>query len=179
MAKHRTALDVARHYAAGGKIDTPFYARSGAKSIERAGMINSSVAGRTDRLPMGVKQGSYVVPADVVSGIGQGNSMAGANALNKLFKVGPYGAAMPAIKMPTGGMMRGMRGGRPFADGGEVNEPTEIVAAGGEYLLEPEHVAEIGGGDVARGHDILDAFVKHIRSKTIKTLRKLPGPKSR
>lgn len=63
-----------------------------------------------------------------------------------------------------------------FADGGAA-EGVPIVAAGGEYVIPPEDVAEIGKGDVDHGHKILDAFVKKMRAKTIKTLQKLPGPK--
>ena len=158
--------------AGGGSVSPPFYARSEARSLERSGMIHSPVPGRTDRLPMSVRSGAYVIPADVVSGLGQGNSMAGAHGLSQMLKMGPYGS-------PRGGM----RGTRPpkmrgFADGGDVGgDPVDIVAAGGEFVVPPEHVAKIGGGDISKGHETLDAFVKHVRSKTIKTLKKLPGPK--
>lgn len=170
------ALDVQRRArkASGGAI--PFTIRSSARQLEHSGMIHSPVAGRTDRIPMGVGKNSYVIPADVVSGVGQGNSIAGAQALNKLFGMGPGGAAMPhphAMKMPTAGMMKGRKG---FADGGEPGT-ADIVAAGGEWVVSPESVHRIGGGDVAHGHEILDHFVKQVRAKTIKTLRKLPGPK--
>ena len=58
------------------------------------------------------------------------------------------------------------------------HEPVEIVAAGGEYVITPENVANrIGGGDVDAGHKNLDEFVKDYRAKTIQTLSKLPGPK--
>lgn len=172
--------------AAGGGIDMPFAARAGAKALERSGMIRSPIAGRTDRVPLGVKQNSYIIPADVVSGVGQGNSIAGANAFNQMFKSAPYGAAMPhpsgggGMRMPTAGMMKGRRG---FADGGMAMDdpsgapPVDIMAAGGEYHVSPDVVAQIGGGDVDRGHSILDAMVAHIRKKTIKTLRKLPKPR--
>lgn len=179
------AITRARKLAAGGAAPAPpFYARSAARSLERAGMIHSPVAGRTDMLPSNVRSGAYVVPADTVSGIGQGNSMAGANALNKLFSMGPFGSALPKVrapggmKMPTGGMMKGRRG---FADGGApedvAGQPTDVVLAGGEFVVPPDKVAEIGGGDLNRGHDILDGMVSHIRKTTIKTLRKLPKPK--
>jgi hypothetical protein len=51
------------------------------------------------------------------------------------------------------------------------------VAAGGEYVIEPEDVTRLGGGDIDHGHDILDHFVTGYRKKTIDTLKKLPGPK--
>lgn len=124
------------------------------KSMVFSGLIDSAVPGRTDRHPMGVKSGSYVVPSDIVSSLGEGNSKAGAHALAQMFKGAPQG----------------------FADGGDV-QPVEIVAAGGEFVIPPEQVAEVGGGDVDRGHEILDAFVKRVRSKTIQTLKRLPGPK--
>lgn len=188
------ALDVQRRakMAAGGKIDTPFYARSGAKSLERAGMIHSPVGGRTDALPANVKANSFIIPADVVSGVGQGNSLAGANAFNKMFKSAPFGAAMPhpagggmkspTMKMPTAGMMKGRKGfadgGMPMADmGPDQNPEVSVALAGGEYHVGPEVVAQIGGGSVEKGHQILDSMVQHIRKQTIKTLKRLPKPK--
>ena len=68
--------------------------------------------------------------------------------------------------------------GKPYgarADGGRA--PVEIVAAGGEYVISPEDVIRLGGGDIDHGHEILDHFVTGYRKKTIKTLKKLPGPK--
>src|ERR1700677_5287266 len=46
-------------------------------SAQHTGPIHSMVAGRTDHLPMHVPSGSYVLPADIVSGAGEGNTMAG------------------------------------------------------------------------------------------------------
>jgi len=63
-----------------------------------------------------------------------------------------------------------------FADGG-ATDGIPIVAAGGEYVIPPEDVIHIGGGDLDHGHKVLDAFVKKMRQKTIKTLQNLPGPK--
>jgi len=167
--------------AAGGPTAPPFYARSEARNLEHAGMIHSPVAGRTDKIPMGVKSGSYVVPADVVSALGQGNSLAGANGLNKLLKMGPYGAsAAGAPKSMTPKIAPIPRPQKLFADGGDVggdSPPVDIVAAGGEFVVPDHKVAEIGGGDMDHGHDILDKMVLHVRKKNIKTLKKLPGPK--
>ena len=62
------------------------------------------------------------------------------------------------------------------ADGGATSG-VPIVAAGGEYVIPPEDVVRIGGGDLDHGHKVLDSFVKKMRQKTIKTLQGLPGPK--
>jgi len=51
------------------------------------------------------------------------------------------------------------------------------VAAGGEYVVHPDHVRRIGGGDIDTGHDILDRFVKLQRQKHIKDLKGLKPPK--
>jgi hypothetical protein len=58
-----------------------------------------------------------------------------------------------------------------------AGEPVPIVAAGGEYVIHPDVIVQIGGGDMDRGHKELDDFVKASRAKTVKTLQKLPGPK--
>lgn len=63
-----------------------------------------------------------------------------------------------------------------MANGG-ATDGIPIVAAGGEYVIPPEDVVHIGGGDLDHGHKVLDAFVKKMRQKTIKTLQNLPGPK--
>jgi len=165
------------HMASGGNpLQVPFAARAEARGLEHAGMIHSPVAGRTDKIPMGVRGGSYVLPADTVSAIGQGNSSDGANALNRLFKMGPYGSAQAHIVTPH--QARGIR--QKFEDGGvPQGDPVDIVAAGGEFVVPPDKVAELGGGDVSKGHDVLDHMVKHVRRKAIKTLRKMPAPKKR
>lgn len=173
-------------YAPGGKVNVgppapPFYVRNAARATSNppGGIISSTVPGRSDRIPMGVKGGAYVVPADVVSSLGQGNTMAGANGLSRMLKMTPGGAPMGPSPMPR-------RPGK-FADGGDVMmpppgdaaPPVDIMAAGGEFVVPPEKVAEIGGGDIKRGHDILDSMVKQTRKKAVKTLRKLPGPRKR
>ena len=277
------------------------------KTKVHKGPIHSSVAGRTDHLPMHVASGSYVIPADIISALGEGNSMAGFKVAQSIFSVkGPYdqstgampygGGDMPygqpaprkraaggytsATGNPTanaraaagdkgvmanragaarhggadtagrgyldgyrgeqgggggnangGGGLFGMRGMTDLIDGGglgasgdrfvggpismaanalginpygsgggntggqmaisgttpyaaratggpvEDRDAVPIVAAGGEYVISPEEVTHIGGGSMEDGHKILDAFVKKMRKKTIRTLQSLPGPK--
>lgn len=55
------------------------------------GPIHSPVAGRTDHLPIHVPSGSYVLPADIVSAGGEGNTMAGYKTLRRTFGGSPYG----------------------------------------------------------------------------------------
>jgi hypothetical protein len=122
------------------------------------GAIHSAVAGRTDHLPMHVPSGSYVIPADIISAMGEGNTMAGFKIMNDITKM--YGGLPKA-----------------FASGGMTGEKVPIVAAGGEYVIPPEVVINIGNGDMESGHTELDDFVKKMREKTVKTLKSLPGPK--
>lgn len=117
------------------------------------GPIKAVVAGRTDHLPMHVPSGAYVVPADIVSAIGEGNTEHGFSILEHMVEKRMFG--------------------NPVEDG----EPVPIVAAGGEYVIPPLGVKNFGGGDIDLGHKLLDEWVKFERSKTIQTLKKLPGPK--
>jgi len=135
------ALSTARKSrASGGSVDDKVF----------VGPIHSSVAGRTDHLPINVPSGSYVIPADIISAMGEGNTMAGFRVANKVF-----------------GMQE--RGEQP---------PVEVIVAGGEYIIAPENVSDrIGGGDMAIGHKNLDDFVMKYREQTVQTLKKLPGPK--
>lgn len=129
--------------------------------------MHSPVAGRTDRLPIGVHPNSYVIPADVVSGLGQGNTISGGHLLDTMFgdmKPMKMGHTMP--KAPKGMMSKG---------GATHHVP--IMAAGGEYVVHPDIVAHIGEGSHSKGHRILDTLVKNVRGHTIKTLSKLPQPK--
>ena len=114
------------------------------------GPIHSNVAGRTDHLPINVPSGAYVIPADIISAMGEGNTMAGFAYANDVF---------------------GMQQRSPD------DQPVEIVAAGGEYVISPENVTRIGGGDIDQGHNVLDDFVKKYRARTIQVLSELPGPK--
>lgn len=325
MSQQQQAVDAAMRTARarGGKV--------------HRGAIHSSVAGRTDHLPMHVASGSYVIPADIISAMGEGNSMAGFKVAKDIFSAPdmtsgtpygesglPYGASAPrkaaggstgnpnataaiaggnanvaanraasaqyarnenqrsgaaipshlqGVAAPVSGGVGGggaggytnlwdrVNGGGPGAgykglgdmlngggmgasragnapaasvsgggEDGSARKPSfwnqaapiiggmiagpigsmigagikkndagqsgfsrlgdkvglaaggaatgvPIVAAGGEYVIPPEDVLHIGGGDLDHGHKILDSFVKKMRQKTIKTLQSLPGPK--
>lgn len=129
------ALRIARR-AVGGRVHT-------------GPITHVADGGRTDTAPMDVAAGSYIIPADIISSLGQGDTNAGYRVVETMF--GPA---------------------HTRAEGGAI----PIIAAGGEYALTPEQVTKIGQGDVKAGHEALDQWVKMQRRKTIQTLKGLPGP---
>jgi hypothetical protein len=173
------ALNTARHSRAEGgglnalrvphmkvrKIHTP---RAIKYVRHHVGPIHSSVAGRTDHLPMTVHSGSYVLPADILSSSGEGNTIAGFKHARRVFGGEPYGGGAQPYNH-TGGPYGMAKGG--------AAEGVPIVAAGGEYVLHPDQVRAVGGGDLDMGHKVLDEFVRRMRAESIKTLKKLPGPR--
>lgn len=177
-AAYHNARQHGAKFALGGSPD--YFAHKAFGELNAPGMIKSPVAGRTDHLPMNVPSGSYVVPADHVSHLGQGNSLAGGKVLDRMFGTAGTTHLHSNIPKPPAPM-------RQFAKGGSVEgESVPIIVAGGEYLLHPQqvrHADEIinklppGTGDLKRGHDALDAWIVSERKKHIKLLQKLPGPK--
>ena len=113
------------------------------------GPIHSSVAGRTDHLPMHVASGSYVIPADIISALGEGNSMAGFKVAKSIFSGGGGDAkGMPddMAGMPhkkAGGSISYPSTGNPKAD--------ERIAAGDQRVIRNQKaVAMYAAQDNAR-----------------------------
>lgn len=129
-----SALRIAR--AMGGRVHT-------------GPILQRADGGRTDTVPMDVAAGSYVIPADIVSALGEGDTGAGMKAIDGMFG--------------------------PHAEGG-AKDAVPIIAAGGEYVLSPTQVAAIANGDMGKAHAMLDEWVKATRAKHIETLANLPGP---
>ena len=201
-------VDMPGHYAAGGLSPSAMrgyataahYSGSNIKpAIKPPGvhLINSNVPGRNDRIPMQARTGSFVLPADVVSGLGQGNTMAGAKMWGDAISssVGPGGIQnvirRRTVKGPAMPRMSSMgKSGRGFADGGmghnsmghnggpPMNDEglTPIVVAGGECIVDPEFVCELGGGDPELGKKHLSNSVMTVRNHVIKHLKGLPRP---
>lgn len=127
-------LEIARRYANGGVV---------------VGPVVGATGGRADELPVEVPSGSFVIPADIVSGLGQGNTLAGMNKLQETF-------------------------GQAKASGGA--KPVAIKISDGEFVLTPEQVAQIGGGDMETGHKILDQLVVKLRQQIVNHMASLPPP---
>lgn len=180
-------IAVHAHRAAGGigafsqSMDNPSWTRSEARDMQHPeGFINSSVAGRTDRLPLAVGTDSHVIPADVVSGLGQGNSLAGADMWQRALRIGPYGTPLPGgyarhTPIPRAPAMPSS-GGNGYASGGSTGT-TPIMAAGGELVVPPWRIQQLGGGDMKKGHAIIDKAIDHVRKHTIEFLKHAPKPK--
>lgn len=123
---------------------------SAALEIAQTGSLVHSGPGRHDDMNISVPAESFVIPADIVSALGDGNTLAGFNVLDRFF--------------PKSG------GTTP------VNDKVPIVAAGGEYVVGPEHVMRMGNGNLKKGHEQLRNFVKELRSANVKRLKALPAP---
>lgn len=162
------------HFADGGPSWTE---RIAARGLMHEGLINSPVPGRTDKLPITVGGGAYVVPSSHVSGIGQDNTAAGGNILNKMFHMGPYGSAPSAPHGIKPNIPRVSMNMRKFARGGETyGHPTQIIAAGGEFVVPPHKLVE-KFGSLKKAHAAMDHWIVTRRKKHAKTLAGLPGPK--
>lgn len=171
-------------------MENPWWMRTDARDIARSsspsGFLHSPIAGRTDQIRANPATDSYVIPADVVSGLGEGNSLAGARALQMSLSTGPHGTPLEPTGKPRSRYSEAPppphvysqeksstiydRGGR--RDPGTV----DCLLAGGEFIVTPEQVAALGHGDIKRGHRILDEFVVRSRKKIIDQMKKLPGP---
>jgi len=121
-----------------------------------SGFVASMVPGRTDRLPRTVPADSFVIPADVVSIAGGGNSLAGADIWGKI------------LGMDTAP--------KAFAGGGHA--PTsDVILAGGEIVVPPDVVRRKGGGSMEKGQAALREAVKRFRGHEIARLKNAPSPK--
>jgi hypothetical protein len=153
------ALRAAKKYAQGGKLDETGLGRLENHKPHISGLLASAIPGRTDKLPISVKAGSYIVPSDTISALAEGNTLGG----NEVMK---YTLAQYRAEGRKAGI-------KPPKDQGLI----PIVAAGGEYVIPPEDAINIGHGDLDKGHNELDKFVLKTRKQLIKTSKGLKGPK--
>lgn len=179
-----TDTDGLQHRALGGPSFSeanPWWERQEAYAASRpaTGFLSGATPGRADSLKTTAPSGAYVMPADVIAGLGEGNSLSGAHVMDMILRSGPHGTPMPRGAKGMGPP----RPPRPVsyqAKGGGVqagNEPAVPVALShGEYVVSPEQVAALGGGNVKRGHRILDELVMELRARHIKKLKELKAP---
>ena len=164
-----------------------------------AGPLPGDTPGRADTVATTVKDGAHIIPADVVSFLGQGNTDNGYRVLEKMFPRSKCrangGAAMPRISLeprlivpkphlvptmkssgfPQGSKMPSIAKPKAngFAQGGQV----PVKLSHGEFSVEPEDVAAVmGHGDLEKGHEALDRWIVGKRKQCITKLRSLPNP---
>jgi hypothetical protein len=92
---------------------------------------------------------AFVVPADVVSALGNGSTAAGVRALNDYL----------GIAMPIEGEGDGLSDDIPAS----IEGSQEARVADGEVYLPPEVVAQLGNGDPERGAAMLYTMMDKIR----------------
>jgi hypothetical protein len=147
-----------------------------------SGFLAGSTPGRADAVHTQAPAGSYVIPADTIAGLGEGNSLAGAHVMDMIIRSGPHGIPMPQGTRGRGPPPAPRPAGTGYqAKGGGVHGkghggPTPVALSHGEFVLTPEEVMAIGDGDLARGHKILDAWVVLERKRQLKKMAALPGP---
>jgi len=143
---HRMTRENSTMHADGGRVQH-----------RASGGIIGPTGGRADKIATYLRAGSHVIPADIVSHMGQGNSLSGLKMLEQMFSTGPYG-------MRT----------RRRADGGEVDVPVQV--SDGEFVVPPEVVEAVGNGDMQAGHEAIDSWIMGMRQEAIDTLMSLPPP---
>jgi hypothetical protein len=166
------AMRIARQkYDGGGTVsggDIPWFAKAEARGAT-SGFTAGFGAGRNDKNSMTLGSSSYVLPADVVAGLGDGNSLAGAHVWDSILHSMPYGIEAPqmrhgagAPRSPSLSFATGAQGGvkeppiipgvkrggspkkadEPTAPGEE--KPIDVITADGEIIVKPRDVARIG-----------------------------------
>lgn len=168
----------------------PKAAAIAAGEYQNGGLFPGAASGRADTLKASVDPESYIIPADVVSALGDGNTSAGADVLDGMFgqdagepqapeapPQNPDAPQIPRQQFAAGGMPQGMPTPPPMpAAPQQGGAAVPIRASSGEYQVKPQTVAALGDGDIKHGHDVLDHFVKQVRAKYKKHLNKLPSP---
>lgn len=168
-------------------------------SFHGSGLFNSLGSGRTDIHNRDVPPNGFVVPADVVSGLAEGNTLGGSAVINRMMKAGPYNTTPGVGEGGTKGSrghsdipraqppkiqqqpQQGGMGVESNASGGLTGRKKEtgnvpVVVAGGEHYIHPDDITK-KFGSLERGHQILRQWVLSRRQKNIKELKKLPPPK--
>jgi hypothetical protein len=77
---------------------------------------------------MNVASGSYVIPADIISAMGEGNSMAGFKVAKNIFSApGPYGQSTGSLPYGASGMPYGVPAPKKAAGGAAPNVGYEVM----------------------------------------------------
>lgn len=106
--------------------------------------------GTSDSIAAKIPIGSFVLPANVVSQLGRGDTTSGLEALDRAFGKG-RGAVTDSERRPKG---RGAVTDSERAPMGAI----ESYLSRGEYVIPPDTVAAMGQGDPIKGADVLSRY---------------------
>lgn len=170
--------------------------REAGETFHPSGLLNSAGPGRTDTINTNVPSGAYVVPADVVSGLGEGNTLSGSAVIDRMFSTQPHGVQSRPIRHGEGGPRppssrpesppTGVQPGPTvntaainsagaYAKGGKTDDKAPVVLAGGEHVISPDQIIN-KFGSLKKGHKILDEWTVMQRHKIANEMLALPGP---
>lgn len=170
----------------------PWWTKQEAYGADKGGgFLAGTSGGRQDKIETTAPGGAYVLPADIISGLGEGNSLAGARIMQEALGTGPHGTPLP----------RGARGrgpprppreapasygnagyGSQYAKGGSTGE-TPVALSHGEFVLTAQQaiaLAEKVSDGVKLTYNqakrVLDKWVVHERRRHVDQLKKLEPP---
>lgn len=126
------------------------------------GYIHGDTSAQADDIDMTLQDGDYIMNGTDVSLLGDGNSLAGANALKQ------FEADIDHLPAPK-------RFDRKASGGQAGGIPAKVSA--GEYRIPAEKVAKLGGGNPKKGAKKLDTLRKNLRKH--KGVKKILPPKSK
>lgn len=148
--------DVSGDVGAVGDAGSVGDASGDAGSVGDAG-DGSWARGGIARLALGgMRDNAFVVPADVVSALGNGSTDAGISALNRQLSKMAAGGATP---------IRGPGDGLSDSIPTHIDGKRKARVANGEAYIDPETVARLGGGDSNRGSKKLYRMMDKIRQQ--------------
>lgn len=121
------------------------------KPIRKSIYLKGDESGQADNIYVKVPEHTFIIDAQTVSLIGDGNSENGKLRLEEMVK------QIPSFKV-------------------ENLRDVDCALAAGEYAITPEKVAGYGNGDIRKGIEILKSFVKEIKKYKKLEVKTIPKP---
>ena len=177
------------HRAPGGMMAPseaePWWTRSEARSADAGpmtGYLHGATAGRADALHGTALTSSYILPAEELAGLGEGNPMFGARVIQSMLSTGPHGTPLPRMghgsgppRPPSMQTPEALR-----AKGGDLHEgkpTTDVALSHTEYAMTPEEMMRFTQRKtVASAQKTMDLFTMELRRRHIRDLKKLEPP---
>jgi len=145
------------------KEKEPRFVRSSGFASDSASMSGSAAGGLISLRAGGLREGAFIVPADVISHLGNGSSEAGMRIVQERLKGRP-------IKGPGDGMSDSI----PTTIAGK--QPARV--ANEEAEIPPEVVAALGGGSLEKGAKKLYEMMDKIRQDRTGKKKQAPAVKA-